>query len=276
MDADIWRIVLAGCVIGVVGITAAALKRRSIGVRVGLSVLAAIVVAGLVGMAKTTVEKALFSTDDDFAWSVLRRTFASKYPTLGDLVTLTPAIEKEFKAALVPVARNYNPDDPAMFDASAAATAAVTAKHVVPVAVFGSTDAINAWGGQTTRILRALAAISADACADFAMTGVTRSATDPRVLVALQDAQRALIEAYKTSDRSRFPMPSQAILDAQYAKATGLAQPPFSEDEKRALQSIDNQSKARQCSLMLRLFEAIDRLDAQGKAIIFRGMMSQA
>jgi hypothetical protein len=64
-------------------------------------------------------------------------------------------------------------------------------------------------------------------------------------------------------------------MDTQYDKAAGLAQPPFSDDEMRALQTIDKQPKARQCNSMLRLFEAIDRLDAHGKAIIFRGMMSQ-
>ena len=49
----------------------------------------------------------------------------------------------------------------------------------------------------------------------------------------------------------------------------------LSDDEVRAFQAIDKQPKARQCNLTLRLFDAIDRLDAKDKAIIFRGMMSQ-
>jgi hypothetical protein len=275
VDTDIWHIVVAVSVIAAVGLTAAALRKQSTAARIGFSILAAFFAAGLTTMARPVVEKALFFVDDDFAWSVVRGRLASNYP-LGELVTLNPTIEKEFKAALLPVMRKYDPDEPAMFDASAAATAGIIAKHVLPVAVSGSTDAVNAWGLQTTRVVRALAAISADVCADFAMSGIIKSAMAPRVQVALQDAQRALIEAYKTSDRSRYPTPSQAIVAAQYAKVAALAQPPFSDDEVRALQAIDKQPKARQCNLTLRLFDAIDRLDAKDKAIIFRGMMSQA
>jgi hypothetical protein len=276
MNPDIWRAVVVVCVVGAVGLTAAALKKRSTAARVGLSILAAVVVAGLMGSVRPVIEQALFNLNDDFAWSTVRRHMTSKYPTLGELITLDPAIEKEFKAALLPVIRKYDAGEPAMFDASAAATGGVIAKHILPVAVSGSTEAVNVWGNQTTRVMRVLAGISDDACAEYATTGITRNWANPQVSAALQDAQRALIEAYKTSDRSKYPLPDQAIADAQFAKAARLAQPPFSDEELRAAQAIERQPKARQCALTLRFFEAIDRLDARGKSIIFRTMMSQS
>lgn len=264
-----WAIV-AAC------ITAAVLRKRSTVTRAVFGFLAACVAFGVIGDIRTLDRRALVSTSDDRTWSKIRSTLAANYPWLDQVFTLSPNIENKLKASLLPVMRDRDLSDPiALYMSSTAAIERVLAESVLPVAAHGSTEAVIAWGSVNTPILKQLASISDEKCSEFATTGTTRPPTNDKVETLLLARFQALVDAFKTSDSAKYPLSDRRVVDAQYAKALRIAHPPFSGEDLDALNVWEKQPQERQCNLLLRLFEAIDRLDLPSKAMIYRSMMKK-
>ena len=87
--------------------------------------------------------------------------------------------------------------------------------------------------------------------------------------------QRTLVEAFKTSNKERNPLPDDKTLKAAYAAALKLVQPPLDAKELQSLKSLETQPKATACRLMIRLLFAVEQLDRPTKAVIYRMMMNE-
>lgn len=199
--------------------------------------------------------------DDAVAWGV---------------ISLSPETEKQFRAALLPVFRDQRSKSRAELDVAAAvAFSKVIQRYVFPVAAHGSTGTVNVWGDTHLPILRRFADTSTEACAEYAITSFVRPVFYEKVGALMDAGYQALVSAYKTSNSSRYPLPDRDAVAAQYDKAVRVARPPFSEAEIKALEDLEKQPKQRQCSLTLRLLEAIRTLEALDRAIIFRNMMAK-
>jgi|GEM_PF-2942926 len=273
MDDSVWKIFTPICVVAAIVLVAAKTKGRSPGSRVFFSLLAAVAVGGAMGVARPLVGKLLFSSSDDYAWSTIKEMLAKQYPEMGEMFTLGPDVESGFRSAVLPVLRNHSFGDPKLIEALTIASVPIYGKLVFPIAIFGSDEAIAGWGSPNLTMLQAIAAISPEACGDFALNGVNRYSPNARIDAAVRSGHRALIDAYRTSDRTTNPLPSQSTIQEAYAKAVNLAQPPFSSNELTAMETIEKLPKAQVCNLMIRLLGAIEKLDAKSKAVIYRSMM---
>jgi hypothetical protein len=274
MSPNVWIAVTIICAIAGAGVAAAVSRRWSPIIRVAFTLLAALLTVGLVRDVRGIL--GLVPTDDDLAWSQIRENYAGKWRALGDVISLSPEIEKQFRAALLPIFRDQPSKTRAELDmAAAVAFSKVIQRYVLPVAAHGSTGTLNAWGDIHLPMLRQFADISTEACAEYATTSFVRPAYYEKVGSLMDVGYQALVSAYKTSNNSRYPLPDRDAEAAQYDKAARVARPPFSEAEIKALEDLDNQPKQRQCSLTLRLLEAIHALDASDRAIIFRSMMAK-
>jgi hypothetical protein len=244
--------------------------------RVVFAVLAASLVVGVMYDLGNVSKVMRSAGKDDPAWAQIRRSLAERSPAFGGIIALSPAIENEFRVVLVPIVRNGDTQNEAARGAAmTAAIASVFAKHVYPVAARGSTESVTRWGNLKALLLQRLATISTASCADYGTRSVARFGDDENAAALGEAIYRAVIDAYKTSDSAKHPLADENTARAQYAKAMRSAQPPFSEEELKAFDTLDNESKPRQCNLTLRLAQAIDRLDPSSKAVIFRYWMTR-
>jgi hypothetical protein len=218
---------------------------------------------------------ALFSVSDDYAWSKVRATITKRFPEFSDLFSLNIEIESGFRSALLPVIRSHDYNSPALLEAVSSTSTTLFGKFVFPTAIYGSNEAMVAWGSEIVHVMRAMAAISPEVCGTFALDGVNRSSPNSRIDASLRASQRAVIEAYRTSNKARHPLPDERTVKELYAKAVALAQPPFSQKELQAFEAIEKQPKAQVCSLLTRFFEAIERLDTSSKATAYRMIMKE-
>ncbi|WP_295144974.1 hypothetical protein [uncultured Reyranella sp.] len=245
-------------------------KDRPTWVRVALGVVAAMFAGGAIGLARPGLQQLMFNYSDDYAWSRARSAIFSKFPVLADVFALDPSMEADFKTALLPLMRQA--DKTNTTEAVTAATASIYKKRVFPIAARGTDDAINAWGANTVPLLKAIAAISPDACGDYAMTGVNRYSPNPKVDTILTDVNRTLVVAYKTSN-PRTNLPTAAEMEPIYAELRKRAQPPFSNADLVALDQLEKQPKSKQCELTTRIFAAVDRLPSTMRAAFYRSIM---
>lgn len=276
MDSAFAILRVLGIVAAIAGV-ARFTRGRSTGKRVLLGVVAALVVGGLVTVARAPVQQFAFERDDDFAWSLIAKIMTGQYPALMDVFALDPTIEAGLRTGLLPILREHqsNLKDPAVLDAAAKAVLTVYRTKVTPLAVHGSDETVAAWGETTVPTLQAFKRVSDEACADYAMTGVNRASPNAAVGAALSSAQRAMVAAYKSSNEAN-KLPSAEELGVAYEQARPLAQPPLDDADMSAFLDLKSQSKARQCDLMLRLFGAIDRLPLKEKAAIYRTIMANS
>lgn len=210
MAPDDWLTLTVVSALSAGGLTAAATRRHSTRARV---VFAAVVALLVVGVMRDlgNVSKVMRSAEkDDVAWSQIRQTLAERRPAFGDIITLSPAIENEFRAVLVPIVRDREMQDEAARGAAmTAAIASVFAQHVYPVAAQGSMEAVISWGNLKSLLMQRLATISPAARADYGMTSVARFGDDKNAAALGEAIHRALIDAYKTSDSTKYPLPDE-------------------------------------------------------------------
>ena len=269
-----WLAVMMVGVMTAVACAAAVSRKWSPIPRVGLAFLAALAAFAIMPSLGVVIGPTRSRTNEALTWTRIRQSYSETTPALGSIMTLNPAVENEFKTALMPVFIDRSGKSPADMGAAAVnAIANVMEKHVFPVAAHGSTATVNAWGSFFAPMTRELAAISTEVCAEYALTNFARYGDNKKAAAMAEASYRALIDAYKTSDSAKYPLPDEDAVRAQYAEAQRIAQPPFNEEDDEALDTFDKQSQERQCSLMLRLSDAIDRLEPSRKAMIYRRLM---
>jgi len=274
-DTFLWGILTIVSVVAAIAFVARKTKGKSALVRAGFIILAVILPGALLGAVRPFVERMLYETSDDYAWSKIHKAIVSGNPTMGQMIGLSPAIESEFRSKLLGAARQYGNDRAKLTEVVANLSADIYVKHVFPVAIHGSDEALAAWGAQIVPELRTVADISQEACGDYAMAGVNRYPTDPRVVAAISASQKAVLEAYRTSDKAKYRLPDQDTVATLYEKAVTLVDPPFTRDELLALEALGKQPKAQVCNLLIRLFAAVGKLDTRGKAAIYRIIMKE-
>ncbi len=245
-------------------------KGRPTWARVLLGAVAAMFAGGAIGVARPALQQLMFNHSDGYAWSHARSAILSKFPVLADVFALDSSMEADFKASLLPVIRSADKSNVA--EAATVASASIYKKKIFPVAARGTDEAVNAWGATTVPFLKAIAAISPEACGDYAMTGVTRYFANPKLEAILTDVNRALVMAYKTSN-PRINLPTAAEMETIYAELRKRAQPPFSNADLAALDKLEQQPKQKQCELTTRVFAAADRLPSAMRAAFYRSIM---
>ena len=248
-------------------------RKRSVLVRVAFAALAATITVGVMGDLGPILRFLDRASAEDSEWRQIRRSLSERSPAFGDIITLNPAIEKEFQVAIVPIVRDRDRNEVVRGRAMAAAIRDVFAKHVYPVAAHGSTGAVISWGHLKMLLLQRFAVISIEACALYGTRSIARLGSDEKAAALGQGIYRAVIDAYKTSDDSKYPLPDREGYVTQYVKAIRSAQPPFNDEEIWALDDLEKHSPQRQCNLTLRLYKAIDDLDPASKQSIYRIMM---
>lgn len=245
-------------------------KGRPTWARVMLGILAAMFVGGAIGIARPALQKFMFEHSDDYAWSQTRSVLTSQFPVLVDVFALDATVEADFKTALLPILRHSDKSN--VTEAAAIASSSIYKKKVFPISVRGTDEAINAWGATTVPLLKAISAISPEACGDYAMTGANKYPSNPAVSAVLTDLNRALVAAYRTSN-PRTNLPTANEMEAVYEELRKRAQPPFSNSDLLALDKLEKQPKPKQCELTLRIFSAADRLPPAMRAAFYRSIM---
>lgn len=263
----------------VVGVSVAyRLRAARRGPRVGWTLLAVLAVGGAMGVAWPKLDRVMIEAqerEDNKTWADIRDEIVARYPDMGELMALSPPIEEMFKLSLVPIAQKYDTaaDQAPLLAGASRASKQAYIKYIFPKVVHGDDASLNAWGAAQLELLEAVRAISDEACGAYAMTGVNRYSPDPRVDAALRDAAHALVQAYKSSDASRFEPPAADAARALFDKALAGAVPPFSDADRMALGDLPHASHEAQCSLTIRLLEAMARVDSAGSASLYRVMM---
>ncbi|WP_422000955.1 hypothetical protein [Reyranella sp.] len=250
-------------------------KGQSVWARAGFIILAIILPGTALGVVRPLVERVLVATSDDYAWSKIHKAIVAGYPAMGEMIDLSPTIEREFRSKMLEALRQHENDRAKLAEIVTALALSVYAKHILPVAIHGSDEALAAWGAQVVPELRAFASVSPEACADYVLGGVNRYPADPHVKAAILAGQKAVLAAYKTSDAAKYPLPDQAAVAAEYRKVVALADPPFTQEELLSFEGLEKQPKARICDLMIRLFNAIGRIDIHGRAALYRAIMKE-
>lgn len=246
--------------------------------RAAWTLLAVLVVGGAMGFAWPKINQAMVAAqerEDTRVWANIRGEIVARYPDMGELMMLSPPIEEMFKLSLVPIAEKYDTaaDQSQLLAGASRASKQAYIKYIFPVVVHGDDASLNAWGAAQLGLLQAVRAISVEACGIYAMTGVNRYSPEPGVDAALRDAARALVEAYKTSDANKFGPPSAETTRSLFDKALSNATPPFTDTDRTALGDLPHASHDTQCSLTLRLLQAMAGLDTAESASLYRVLM---
>ena len=98
----------------------AALRKRSWIVRIVIAILAAWLSIEVMRDVRAIVTVMSPSSSEQAAtWSQIRRGYAERSPAFGDIITLSPAVENEFRMAIMAVLRKEDPKDPAALGAVA-------------------------------------------------------------------------------------------------------------------------------------------------------------
>lgn len=246
--------------------------------RAPLTLLAALLVGGVMGGAWPWINQALVEAqerENNETWASVRGEIVARYPDMGELMMLSPPIEEMFKLTLVPVAQKYDTstDKSLLIAGASRASKQAYIKYIFPVVVHGDNAALNAWGAAQLKLLQAVRAISVEACAAYAMTGVNRYSPDSGVDAALRDAAHALVAAYKTSDAKQFSPPPADATRALFDKAMKDATPPFTDADRTALGAMPQAPHDAQCNLTIRLLQAMAGQNAADSASLYRVLM---